>query len=141
MPGRHTRAPLIPPIIPPPSLRDEEAGGAEARYARAAYEARVNPFAEFQKTEAETRVRVSGRQGGVAIWMRLDWAGWEAGLRVYEAFATVRMRLDCAGSGFKSRSTEGAGGTPSLPLGRGGSFMGSHLLPHVSSPGAQHAAP
>ncbi|KAF5830799.1 CASP C terminal-domain-containing protein [Dunaliella salina] len=33
---------------------DEEAGGAEARYARA-YEARVNPFTDFQKSEMETR--------------------------------------------------------------------------------------
>jgi len=35
---------------------DEESGGPEAKYARA-YEARVNPFAEFQKTEVEQRVR------------------------------------------------------------------------------------
>ena len=36
--------------------RDEEsAGGSEARYVRA-YEAKVNPFAEFQKNEMESRV-------------------------------------------------------------------------------------
>jgi hypothetical protein len=34
---------------------DEEVGGPEARYARA-YEAKVNPFTEFQKSEVEQRV-------------------------------------------------------------------------------------
>ena len=43
-----------------PVCRDEEAGGTEAKYARTAYEARVNPFADFQKTEAEMRVRDMG---------------------------------------------------------------------------------
>lgn len=39
------------------SCRDEEAGtGPESKYARA-YEARVNPFTEFQKAEAEQRVK------------------------------------------------------------------------------------
>lgn len=34
---------------------DEESGGPEAKYARA-YEARVNPFTDFQKNELEARV-------------------------------------------------------------------------------------
>ncbi len=45
--------------------RDEEgAGGPEARYTRA-YEARVNPFTQFQAAEVETRV--GGAESGCCL--------------------------------------------------------------------------
>ncbi|GAX75276.1 hypothetical protein CEUSTIGMA_g2721.t1 [Chlamydomonas eustigma] len=48
--------------FPADDAGDEEAGSSsssssEVKQARAAYEARVNPFVEFQKTEVESRVR------------------------------------------------------------------------------------
>lgn len=49
-------------LYTPPTLnrQDEEMGGPEARYARA-YEAKVNPFTEFQQKEMEARVRLCVR--------------------------------------------------------------------------------
>ncbi len=61
----------VPLSLPPPPSDDVEAGGpgagatAESRAARA-YEARINPFAEFQQTEQEMRVRNMQVGGGMA---------------------------------------------------------------------------
>jgi len=48
---------------------DEESGGPEAKYA-SAYEARVNPFTDFQKNEMEARVSTSNHK---CCYINLDY--------------------------------------------------------------------
>lgn len=104
-----------PRSLPHPPSDDVEAGGpgagatAESRAARA-YEARINPFAEFQQTEQEMRVRNMqvGRawHGGARVtWQRRarQWQSWKLGaggrpfLGLYSGISQVYIELGLIG--------------------------------------------
>ncbi len=84
--------------------RDEEAGGPEGRYTKA-YEARLNPFAEFQQKEQESRVRSlpSTQRRSRASAPRHTWPSQPGQVHARVACLCTARRLTCPVAGLRPR--------------------------------------